>query len=472
MSIERGKYNAIERLHHEAQDTKYQSYIHDSDRLVVVISGLNNTSKAALLNRERIIRHFPHTIGRYSPSKGFIYKGADLIINERSPYRISRQHLSIERRGDQIILVDKNSKFGSLVNNTLLGKNVGGKEETSLRYGQNEVILGGQNSPFAFHMKVIKSDNIDLFYNYVKLGDHLVSVAELYIRFCHITSEILTSSNYGTNDRIEKVLDVITGIVAYAENIDMLYYYSAHPDTFEDLIVAHSVNVAIYAIKMAFSLSYSKDDTIIIGIAALLHDIGMYDIPNRIINKKKVISDKEYNVMKKHTKIGYDKLLEVKDEYRIIPKVAFEHHERVDGSGYPKGLRGISDISELIGMVDFFEAVTHSRPQRGPVTPHEGVKMLLGMKHEVFSIDMIKAFFNVFSFFPVYSVVRLNSGEIGQVVKGNINWPLRPFIRILFKNDGQPIEKKKEIDLLHDNNIFITKDISDRIFIDNYFKLY
>jgi putative nucleotidyltransferase with HDIG domain len=472
MAINQDKDNAIERLLHEVQDAEYQSYIHDSNQLVVAISGLNNISKTALLNRERIVRHFPYTIGRYSPSESFAYKGADLHIADQSPYRLSRQHLSIERRGDQIILVDKNSKFGSLVNNTLLGKNVGGEEEVTLKYGQNEIILGGQTSPYVFHMKVIKIDNIGISYDDVKLGDHFVSVEELYTRLCHIASEILTSSNNDTNNRIKRVLDFITGIVTYPESIDMIYYYSAHPDTFEDLIVAHSVNVAIYAIKMAFGLSYSKDETIIIGIAALLHDIGMYDIPENIINKKKVISNKEYNVMKKHTEIGYNKLLEVKDEYRIIPKVAFEHHERADGSGYPKGLRGISDISELIGMVDFFEAVTHSRPQRGPVTPHEGVKMLLGMKHEVFSIDMIKAFFNVFSVFPVYSVVRLNSGEIGQVVKGNINWPLRPFIRILFKNDGQPIEKKKEIDLLDDSNLFITKDISDRIFIDNYFKLY
>ncbi|MBI4618647.1 MAG: HD domain-containing protein [Desulfobacterales bacterium] len=299
----------------------------------------------------------------------------------------------------------------------------------------------------------------------------MIPVAALYIRLCHATSDIITSSNYDTHDRIQRALDLVVGIIAYPETIDMLYYYSAHPDTFEDLIVAHSVNVAIYTIKMALSLSYSKDEATIIGVAALLHDIGLYDIPRSIIDKRRIISKKEYDVIKKHSNIGYEKLLEVANDYKLIPQIALEHHERVDGNGYPNGIKKLSDNTELIGMIDFFEAVTHYRPQRGPITPHEGIKILLDLRHSVFSINLTKAFLNVFSTFPAYSVIRLNSGEIGQVVKVKINWPLRPTVRMLFRNDGQPIEGEKEIDLVQNKDLFIAKDISDRVFIDNYFKL-
>ena len=122
-------------------------------------------------------------------------------------------------------------------------------------------------------------------------------------------------------------------------------------------------------------------------------------------------------------------------------------------------------------MVDFFEAVTHCRPQRGPLTPHMGMKMLLESKKGKFSRETLTAFVNEFSLFPVCSVVQLNSREIGQVVRANPNSPLRPIVRILLRSDGQPVEEEREVDLLHDSVLFITEDISEKIFTDNYFKL-
>jgi len=78
---------------------------------------------------------------------------------------------------------------------------------------------------------------------------------------------------------------------------------------------------------------------------------------------------------------------------------------------------------------------------------------------------------NAFSLFPAYSVVKLNSGEIGQVVRTNPNWPLRPMVKILLGRDGHPLEEKKEVDLLHDDILLITRDISQEIFTDTYSEL-
>ncbi|HUU39604.1 MAG TPA: HD domain-containing phosphohydrolase [Desulfatiglandales bacterium] len=203
---------------------------------------------------------------------------------------------------------------------------------------------------------------------------------------------------------------------------------------------------------------------------ALLYDIGLYDIPQDIIYKNEKVSQKEYDLLKIHPTISHEKLATTQFD-KIIPNIALEHHERVNGEGYPRGIINLSEITELFGMVDFFEAVTHQRPQRGPVTPHEGIQMLMGMKHKMFTRKMLTDFINVFSIFPVYSVVRLNSGEIGQVIKANVNWILRPLVSILFKSDGQPVSGRKEIDLSKDKILFITKDISDRVFIDRHFKL-
>jgi len=123
-------------------------------------------------------------------------------------------------------------------------------------------------------------------------------------------------------------------------------------------------------------------------------------------------------------------------------------------------------------MVDFFEAVTHNRPQRGPITPHEAMKMMLSSGREgVFSPTALKTFLNTFSLFPVNSVVKLNSGEIGQVVRTNPSWPLRPKVKIILGSDGYPPKGKKEVDLLHEDILFITADISGSIFTDTYAEL-
>jgi HD-GYP domain-containing protein (c-di-GMP phosphodiesterase class II) len=175
--------------------------------------------------------------------------------------------------------------------------------------------------------------------------------------------------------------------------------------------------------------------------------------------------------LKRHPKDGYAKFIDLDDGLEIIPEIVYEHHERVDGNGYPQGIKSLREIVELLALADFFEAITHSRPQRGPVTPHQGIQMLLSKKHEFFSLKISKAFINIFSLFPVFSIIRLNNGEIGQVVKSNPDLIQRPIVKVLLDRYGEPLTSKKEIDLKKEDRLFITKDISDRVFIDSYFAI-
>lgn len=438
---------------------------------IVVLSGLNVPSRMALMERDLIIRLFPFYIGRVSKHHGSFFHDPDLMIEDRKPYRISRFHLSIIRREDQIFLVDQDSRYGSVVNDVPLGKAVGERTEIPLNIGDNTILLGGQNTHFVFNMEVIKDSCPSALHDHVFFGDRLVPVASLYKRSCQYTFEILTSSHNGLRGRLETALDVVRLITPHPDTTQLLYYFSASPKTYVDTIVAHSVNVAIYTVKLAMGLSYSSEDVIKIGVAALLHDIGMYDVPTDIFDKREPVSLQEFEMIKKHPSIGYDKLAVFRDEFQFIPQVALEHHERSDGKGYPKGVKSLSDISELIGMVDFFEAVTHYRPQRGPVTPHEGMRMLLDRRYALFTPNLLKNFIKHFSLFPVFSVVQLNTGKIGQVVKTDPGQPLRPTVRIFLGADGNPDKDDGEIDLSVYNNMYISKNISDRVFINHYFPL-
>lgn len=438
---------------------------------IVRFSGLTQTAKEALLGRDLAVRHFPFTIGRAQLESGFSKDEPDFVLHDTEPARISRNHLSIDTEDDRIILADEASRLGTLVNGELLGKKTGGRSRIFLQQGRNKVILGGRSSPFVFEVEVRRAEENAVSQDYVKWGDHIIPVAAQYIRICLAAKEIIYSSGLGSQARVAKAMNLSAGIAQDLRMTEMLHCYSAHPETFSDVIVAHSVNVAVYAIRLASNLSFSKEDVVLIGAAALLHDIGMYSIPREIVYKNEMISREEFEVMKGHTTSGYEALLPYQSALKLVPIAVHEHHERIDGSGYPTGTKKLEEGIELLGLVDFFEAITHHRPQRGAVTPHQGIQMLLSRKYDPFSPKLLKSFVNVFSLFPVFSVVRLNSGEIGQVIKSNNDWVLRPVVRVLLDRHGQPLAENKEIDLTEEERLIITKDISDRVFIDSYFRI-
>lgn len=463
----------LEKIRQEAQRLSSAREHAESGVSVVILSGTNRISKSALMDRDVVVRFFPFHIGRLSRKSGDVFREVDLMLPDTPPYRISQHHLTLERRNDTIVVIDQQSRSGTWVNGIPVGKQPGGIPSIPLNEGDNEVLIGGRDSPFMFCFTVTKAEDPNLTFTQVRLGERFVPVESLYSRLCNQAQYILTALHLTIQNRLRLAQNLIMTFASEAETTDSLYSFSTSPETFPDILVAHSVNVAILTVKLARGLSLPPEQTVILGMAALLHDIGFYDIPPDIIYKKEILADHEFEIMKRHAMVGYQVLAEASTPFEAIPAVALEHHERIDGSGYPQGISSPSDNAELIGMVDFFEAVTHSRPQRGPYTPHEGMRMLLQLKDGLFRARLIKAFVREFSLYPTFSVVRLNTGEIGQVIRTNPHWPLRPTVHIVFDRMGNPVvHEERELDLSEHNNIYIIKDISDRVFINHYFALH
>jgi len=460
MAIEFSKL--VERLQKTAEEMGPKGDAPETQQPLVVLTGMNQISKEALLDRSLVIEDFPFSIGRFSPQQPFASMSPDLVIADSRPEPLSEKHLVMDRREDRIVLGDGDTRTGSLVNHHLIGKNVGGKASVKLRKGSYRLTLGGPDTPFVFRLQVktanesIPRDSVGGF------GKQRIPVSSPYIRLCLYTQHMLTSWRYDARDRVYGVLDIMNGIPKAGEVINRLYSFSVHPKTFPDVIVAHSVNTAIFAMKLLNAMGAGKKDTMIVGASALLHDIGLYEVPNEILYKR-TFTPKEYHLLKKHPSVGYEMLSRPDDEHKAIPAIALSHHERIDGSGYPRGLNRLSKIVEFVAMVDFFESLTHVRPQRGLMTPHQGVKMLLEMKKRKFSSEALKAFLEGFSLFPVGSVVQLNTGEAGCIVKTHIHYPLRPVVRILVDSEGRPVGGQREIDLLEDNLRSITKEIPDEL---------
>lgn len=256
---------------------------------------------------------------------------------------------------------------------------------------------------------------------------------------------------------IEKEVDFIT-----AGNKDLLRYclvdYS-HPD---DYIYYHAVNVSIISLEIGVSLCYDRSRLIELGIGAFVHDIGIIKYLD-IINKAAVLKSDDFAKVKEHPNVGWDMLKKfAKQISSNIFDVVRQEHERVDGSGYPQGLKEnqIAEYARVVGLVDVYEALIHKRPYRSKHTPLETIKIILTNKN-AFDAKIIKILIERIGIFPVCTMVKLNTKEIAIVLKENPELPLRPKVNIIIDAYGKELTEPKEVDLSENSMIYIEECVKD-----------
>ena len=236
-------------------------------------------------------------------------------------------------------------------------------------------------------------------------------------------------------------------------------FYGGQSDIF-----AHSVNVAILAIKVGNGLEYSADRLMTLGLGGLFHDTGMLKI-SKIVAKRERVKGNEKELIRRHPKIGYEILRALGDDFGRFARIALQEHEREDGSGYPQGLMGeeIDEMAKIIGAVDVYEALIHPRPHRPKLFPFDAVKTVVEKEKEAYSPKILKALINELSAFPVGTYVRLNSGFIGRVLEVNSLRPLRPKVVLLYNVKGERLLEKKVVDLCKTPLLYVKKAVSEKI---------
>ena len=246
----------------------------------------------------------------------------------------------------------------------------------------------------------------------------------------------------------ERVQDELNAVVQNSiENIsvdkDIFFGLLGSKDSV-DYLFKHSLNSTAVSIAIGDELEYSQDQILMLGKSALLHDIGMSKIDKNILEKKKV-TNVEKKEIEKHTTIGFE-ILKNFDEK--ISRVALMHHERIDGSGYPKRESVIPEIVEIIAVADVYSALIEDRSYRPKISNYQAVKTIMSQGGKKFSTKVVKAFLQSISIYPVNSEVRLSNGQIGKVVRVGEN-PFRPVIDLKDK------EKYERVDLSEENNFRI-----------------
>jgi HD-GYP domain-containing protein (c-di-GMP phosphodiesterase class II) len=221
---------------------------------------------------------------------------------------------------------------------------------------------------------------------------------------------------------------------------------------FDEYTFAHSVNVCILSVALGARLGLSKKKLSELGYAALFHDIGKVEIPLEILNKQEELSEEEWEEIQKHPVLGVKVLLSKRalDNFSLRAMVvAFEHHREMDLSGYPQLTfkKDLDLYTRIVTIADVYDALTSGRVYaKTPLPPEAALKRMMEQGGKGFDQVILKVFINMLGIYPVGSVVLLDSGEVGVVMKSNPDELSRPEVAIIADKNGKK-DKPEMVDL-------------------------
>lgn len=235
--------------------------------------------------------------------------------------------------------------------------------------------------------------------------------------------------------------DVVDGVMSSVSRNHNAFLGIVKLRARDEYTYTHSVNVAVFTTLFARHLGFSADSARRLGVAGLFHDLGKSFIPDEILHSPKRLSEEQFAVMKQHPELGYRQIRNLDGIYPEVIQGILEHHERFDGKGYPKGLRGeeISLVGRIMGIVDTYDAMTSSRVFKEPMLAHKALSLMYSMRGNSFQSEILEQFIRCQGVYPVGSIVELESGWRGVVVETNPVKPLHPKVVLLQDPNGRGV---------------------------------
>ncbi|WP_455378861.1 HD-GYP domain-containing protein [Petrachloros mirabilis] len=198
------------------------------------------------------------------------------------------------------------------------------------------------------------------------------------------------------------------------------------------ILVTNLINVGVLAAKVGAALGFYGNELHRLTLGGLVHDIGLFAIPEAIMTKSARFTDEERKMVERHPQLGHEVVQQCGSEYGWLAEIVKQAHERWNGRGYPNRLNGrsINEEALIIGAVDVFDALVTPRPYRRRFTTHEALRELIIGERMSFPREIIKALVEQLSAYPLGTLVRLSSGELGTVIGVNVRFPLRPIVEV------------------------------------------
>ncbi len=328
-------------------------------------------------------------------------------------------------------------RFASLMNKEpalLAGQ--GGIHSVIAKEGINHIVLHNVmlvEKQVGAAIKAGKKKAADVFKEAIDTVKDLIQA----IHFDQVTS--MRSVNSVIQTMVDNILDNRDALMGLT-NLKM----------YDEYTFAHSVNTSILAASLGTFLSFDKPQIAALGVAALMHDIGKVTVPHEIINKPGKLTDQEWEQVKRHPVEGAMLLADIPGVSKLTMVAAFEHHQHGGIRGYPQvaGEHQRHPFSQIVALADAYEALTAARVYySAQMPPNESIQILINNRGVTCDPVLVKAFVNMVGIFPIGTLLKLDTGEIGLVMHQTRDL-MRPRILILTRFDGSEKENGSDVSLL------------------------
>jgi len=215
---------------------------------------------------------------------------------------------------------------------------------------------------------------------------------------------------------------------------------------------SHCMDSGALAIAFGRHIGLSRNELEDLGMGALLSDVGKMQVPDELLNKPGELTEKEFEIVKKHVVYSVRIMQKSGGLSKAAIATAATHHERFDGSGYPRGLKGneIPVLGRMAAIVDCYDAITSDRPHRRAISPNEAVRRLYDWRGSAFQSELVEQFIQTLGTYPTGSIVELNTGQVGIVVSQNRLRRLRPKLMLILDEGKNVYNFAPMLDLLNE----------------------
>ena len=269
----------------------------------------------------------------------------------------------------------------------------------------------------------------------------------LYTEAVELQGAFLKSLRDGAPNDLTQATELSSSIIdAVFDNKDAMSCLTMIKNS-DKYLLEHSINCAILMAMFTDHLNYDRDTIDEACMGVLLMDVGMAQIPQELRYKETELTDTDWKVVQSHVELGIEMVEERKEISDLVLSIISQHHEREDGSGYPKGLSGedISPFAKMAAIVDSYDAMISNRPHKPSITPALALKRLT--KDNRLDQALVKQFVRCVGVHPVGSLVKLKSGRLGIISKQNPDSLLSPVVMTFYSVNGGHFNEIKRIDL-------------------------
>ena len=301
------------------------------------------------------------------------------------------------------------------------------------------------------YLKKLESFNIDFVYIDESPYEHVEEFNEekLHNEACKAIKTLMYSIREGDTVDMDIINNSVSDIVNAVMDNDAVMMQTTGIRDIDNYTFLYSVDVCIYAVTVGKKMGFKPEQLVSLGMGAILHDIGKCKVPLDILMKPGKLTDLEFQRMKLHTVYGCEIIKSTRSLNSSIANIAFQHHEKWDGSGYPLGIKSdkIDPFSRIVAVADVYDALTADRVYKKKMLPHLAARYIEKNANIIFDPYITDIFIANIGTYADGTMVLLNTGEVGIIIKSPADNNRKLKINVISSKNGPPVLRPYIVDL-------------------------